>query len=380
MSGLINSRVFIGFVHFAKPVLMLADALAARLKFRATPQDDPEVVVDTIPATEALSENIAIVATFQNGALDSNFENMLETLASKGVGLFVINNGKLSDSAAKRIKSFANLYHERMPGTGRDFASYKLGVRVLQCLIGRGVADPKRVIFANDSVLIEPVRYASFLDRVLSDPANWVGATESSERHYHVSSWFFAVSRRLWDSEAFQNYWATYETLHSRRHAIIKGEVGLSTALVAAGESPHVYYSAAHFLLTFKMLSAADLSNLAELVAWPFLNRVLSQFEVGNDGRQGAGVRLFGDLLQLQERTNQTAFWQLIALAKTDFPFIKKDIRFRRVFTVTQLRLAADLLRSANPYLSSLLERIVATRDPTTLGPIAAARYLSGLD
>lgn len=334
-----------------------------------------ERLPDLAQIGDAQAPVLAIIALHQVGSLCRNCSFMLEALAKQGIGLLVINNGTLSGHDAGRLRSLALFYHERKPGLGRDFASYKLGVRIVDALVAAGRADPLRIVFANDSVLVLPERYEAFLPRFLAQDAPVVGVTETNERSYHIASWLFSVSRELWQRPFFRKYWSRLRPIHCRRHTIRAGELKLSACLTYHRVQFALMYPASVFMKALTALPAESVEETLQYLPYGFLM---------NDPGVLAAEK-FKDVrwrvLAAQQRINQMAFWQLVGLLHADFPFVKKDIYYRRVFSLTQMRLFFDAFKtlpgSEQAYIT---ERVMAVRDPRTFGPIEKLRFMAGLE
>ena len=76
------------------------------------------------------------------------------------------------------------------------------------------------------------------LQRIRQLDAGYIGITEAFDPCYHVQSWFFAVSGKLFHDRDFQNFWKEYTPLSYRPHCITKGEVGIVNYLAAKGIYP----------------------------------------------------------------------------------------------------------------------------------------------
>lgn len=371
MSRLFN-RVLRALVEPLMRALIVWEYLVAHARYLVTPRDAlPDLAGMRAPGPRV----VAIVALHQVGGLCANCEAMLQTLARSGIALIVINNGALDAPAAARVRALAALYHERRPGLGRDFASYQLGVRVVDALIEAGRADPPRVLFVNDSVLVIPDRYAAFLPRFLAEGAPVVGVTETDERNYHIASWLFSVSRELWQQPFFRRYWARLRPIHCRRHTIRAGELRLSACLTYHRVPIALMYPASLFINALKGLPPEAIEETLQYLPYGFLqgDPAVLAAESFRDVRWR--------VLSGQRGINQAAFWQLVGLLHSDFPFVKKDIYYRGVFSLAQMRLFFDAFNAEpGPDKRYITDRVMAVRDPRTFGPVDKLRFLAGLE
>lgn len=370
--GYVINRFVRALVDPLMRLLILWEYLVAYARYALAPRE-PLPELGAVPALHG--RIVAIVALHQVGTLCRNCDAMLQALADEDVALIVINNGALGEAAAARVRGLAVLYHERRPGLGRDFASYQLGVRIVDALIAAGRADPPRIVFANDSVLIIPDRYRAFLPRFLAETAPVVGVTETDEKSYHISSWLFAVSRELWQQPFLRRYWQKLRPIHCRRHTIRAGELKLSACLTYHRVPFALMYPASVFMAALQKLPAAAIEETLQYLPYGFLqgDPAVLAAESFRDVRWR--------VLSAQRGINQTAFWQLVGLLHADFPFVKKDIYYRGVFSLAQMRLFFDAFDAVpGPDKRYIRDRVMAVRDPRTFGPVEKLRFLAGLE
>lgn len=236
-------------------------------------------------------------------------------------------------------------------------------------------ADPPRIVFANDSVLIIPDRYRAFLPRFLAETSPVVGVTETDEKNYHISSWLFSVSRELWQQPFFRRYWRKLRPIHCRRHTIRAGELRLSACLTYHRVPFALMYPASVFMAALQKLPATAIEETLQYLPYGFLkgDPAVLAAESFRDVRWR--------VLSAQRGTNQTAFWQLVGLLHADFPFVKKDIYYRGVFSLAQMRLFFDAFDAVpGPDKHYIRDRVMAVRDPRTFGPVEKLRFLAGLE
>ncbi len=88
-------------------------------------------------------------------------------------------------------------------------------------------SDIGQVIYCNDSVFVRPSALRLLLQRIRQLDSDYIGITESFDPRYHVQSWFFVASGKLFHSPEFQNFWQEYTPLSYRPYCINKGEVGI---------------------------------------------------------------------------------------------------------------------------------------------------------
>jgi len=371
--------IFFIYRYIFNRIFYALDYLTAWFIYLFDPKDKAPEVAKQANLSLWGGKPVVILAIFQNGKICPNFQRMVNAWKQCDVTLFIINNGRLPLSESSKLGEGAALYHERPSGHGRDFASYKLGVQVIREIEAKQGSKAERVIFANDSVLVIPGTFEGFLSDFLANQGDWVGVTETTEGRYHVSSWLFSVSQTVWSHPKFIRYWKRYRPLHSRRHNIKKGELAISSTLTKQNFAPQILKSAAPYIDSMWRTPWVELVEHSTLLALPFLQKYSTKMgqEKGKDLQKAGHIwRVMMD----QDGTNQTAFWQLYGCLYGDFPLLKKDIYFRRVYSIGQIRLFAQHFVKGDPDRQYIINRIVGVRDPATLNSYQRIRYNLGLD
>jgi hypothetical protein len=262
----------------------------------------------------------------------ANMLAFLGRLRALDYNIILINNGIL---AAEQIPPFLSYCHTLVSKArgGRDFGSYQYATRHLRQLAEN--VPVWQIIYCNDSVFIRPSRFTQLLAKIRAADDDYLGMTETFEFHYHVSSWFFAISRKTFDAPPFQRFWAKYRPGSSRFHSIHKGEIGLSQALIRGGIYPSVLFTGK--TVVDVCFNNADrlvnrLSRLSGIILW---DRVRTEL-----GTLGAAVgeemvrRRVHDEASFENNTN---LFNLFLIELCDFPFIKKDLVFRNQYLVGQI-------------------------------------------
>jgi hypothetical protein len=366
-----------------RSTLVRAEMFRARWQYLLAPAERAEPLLAAV-RTEALQQPlVAVVAMRQQGRLCPNLSFMLEQLQQHGIALVVLNNARLDATEAAALRGRCALYHERVPGHGRDFASFKLGIELLQALEAQGQPGFRRYLFVNDSVLVVPGAFERFVERHVASTRPWLGVTDSTETAYHVSSWFFSIAPEVWRDRAWRMYWSQYRPLNARSHAIKAGELRLSSALREGRWPADVEYPPARFIERLRGRPWPDLLDALQLLPQHYAREHLRRLLDDNRGPRDAeqlGPVLLAQTLNEQESTNITAYWQLLAVLEFDFPFIKRDIYYRAVFSLAQLRLFADRFVGNDEQRRYIVDRVLGVPDPAALTGLARLRWQHGLD
>jgi hypothetical protein len=273
-----------------------------------------DIVVDGNPAS--LGENICIFSIFSpKGRILRSTLSLIKAIRKEGYGLVLVVNGqKTTREWFEGEIGSADVVINR-PNLGRDFAAYQLATN----LILDSTRTPCRLLYCNDSVF--------YLDK--NDPQNifahlivssdhWIGMTENYEHSYHVSSWCFQLSHDVLTSAAFIEFWKSYRPVDSRRHAIRRGEIGLSKVLLKAGYIPTIIFN------TSSLLKAVLGKHKPR--DEKFLLQQLCTSTPGNVPQ----AELSGILASLfrGEQLNQTNNLGILLISEIGFPFLKKSMAF----------------------------------------------------
>jgi len=296
-------------------------------------------------------------AIYQRRKISANLMAFLTCLRNAGYNIVAVHNGPLEDSLVNHLLAVCQSVLVRTPG-GRDFGSHKYGTEYLNSL---AESNLKQVVYCNDSIFIRPSILKVFLEKLRVIPDDFIGATESFEVHYHIQSWFFAVSGKMFASKMFQGYFAEYRPVSYRRHVIHAGEIRLTRKLVRSQVYPNILFPAdAVFKKVFSAEEKEVISQLALLSnhqTYDMLARLMSSSAKGRNtvmwpasSAAPAGQlpdyqllsmlrRRLGDESELQNGMN---LMNLLLLTTTDFPFLKKDLVYRGGYYCIQIEQATD--------------------------------------
>lgn len=292
----------------------------------------------------------AIVAIYPSAESLPFTINLLTGLRHLRFHVIVLSTKRLSADVANRLLMHCNHLIERRP-IGRDFGSYQLGLRLLK---EWGMYDRiDTLVLANDSMFYHS-GFSSIMTEVVGSLPAWAAIFENFEFHYHAQSFFQVFGRPALDSAAFDKFWSSYKPLSSRRHAIRKGEVGLTRALVRGGFRPATYYTSKRIFnaLNRWIANSNDLSRLHHVLhaQWgPAYTEMLQEaHQSGNmsspDGRARVEplldtafiAQVLRGIGRSAERRNPTHLVGLLANFLCGAP-IKRDVSYRGIVTIGEV-------------------------------------------
>lgn len=176
-----------------------------------------------------------VVAHFdREGGCDPHVIHALREYRKCCDRLVLVSNGGPRRPAAE-VAALVDRYVSR-PNVGYDFCAWRDGLATLD----RGSFD--EIICVNDSVYGPLADLGPVLSSPRVGPADLWGmvvseqpVSRASQPRRHVQTWFFAMRRRLLQSDLFETFWDGVEPQASKADVIDRYEVGLSHAVERAG-------------------------------------------------------------------------------------------------------------------------------------------------
>jgi hypothetical protein len=201
----------------ARPGPFAADTVLAR-----------EGSLDALRARVARRGRLVVLAVHQRArVLPSHVRTYLEALGGLDAGVLVVDT---TDGGVPIAPELAPLVLRRA-NTGWDVASWLAGIHEARGLL----ADLDELVLANDSVFgpVHDLRESWEHERVRD--ADFWGITDSWQIGYHLQSYFLVLRRTALSHPAFWAFLERYPFPLAKRQVVRDGEIGLSSALLAAG-------------------------------------------------------------------------------------------------------------------------------------------------
>jgi Rhamnan synthesis protein F len=282
-----------------------------------------------------------IFAIAQDKYTSNNLIAFLSCLREAGYNVILVNNGRLSDHLVSTYLPYCHTIVER-PRGGRDFGGYQCATKILRALEPQN--DPViQVIYCNDSNFVRPSSLELLLDRVVQMDDDYICIMEVFQIHYHVQSWFFAISGRVFDSPAFNEYWRNYTPYSYRRHSINKGEVGISKHLMRHGVYPQPLYSQGSIMnLIFSNDIGEIIDRLINLMSPDDYKAMTAMIKDASSDRDVALSLLKRNVMERIASSNTMHSANLLLLKATAFPFLKKDLVYRAEYFFPQVEDSID--------------------------------------
>jgi hypothetical protein len=168
------------------------------------------------------SSKFVIFAMYEKGEIRKDVFNALETLSQLGFSVVLINSRKLSDQSREKISKLVFCYLER-PNYGRDFGSYKDGVRWLYKNHKEDYQSASRLLFINDSVFFSRKNLADFFSSLTDTQFPVFGATMNYQIIPHIGSFCLSVDSSIFTNKKFLEFWKRYRKTDLRAPTITPG-------------------------------------------------------------------------------------------------------------------------------------------------------------
>ena len=181
--------------------------------------------------SEIRQRSFAVVALFPttDPVYEVSLKYLISGLQNNGLKVVLVLNKKADESLNQYFNESKCIVINRT-NNGRDFGAYKAGVLWLDNVVGLGDID--RLVLANDTLLWLNDG-TSIISKTLKD--DWSSLFLNLELHTHAQSFFLSFSNEVIQNKKFIKFWNNFVPLNFRRHAILFGEIKLSTILIEEG-------------------------------------------------------------------------------------------------------------------------------------------------
>lgn len=201
----------------------------------------------------------AIVVKYAKWGLSADFLDLLQALDAAGVNAIVVCNGKLDAAAHARLLDNAHRVLVRK-NVGRDFGAYRAATLHLR---SQGL-EPGRLLYLNDSIFyLKGKELDELIEALCQRKFDVTGTFENHEKSHHVGSYAFSISGEVFSNRDVLSFWQKYKPYDLRPHAIMQGEVALSSCFKRRGYSIDVIYGAEKLV---HQLNSLSLNGLLALV------------------------------------------------------------------------------------------------------------------
>lgn len=323
-----------------------------------------------------------VFATYPDGELAPCHARLLKIFERRGYTVVIASN---LETAAQQIdnsigKQRPQLYRRPF---GRDFGCYRDVCLAIYDVQEQHSIQVERVVLLNDSFLSFQRAEEQIVDHLDSGNDQFCGLTENFEVGYHVGSFALAMGCKAFNHPNVRRFWTCYSPVSTRRHSIVKGEMGLTSMLRDAGFLPKILCDLTQlkrYLMNLELRQLQDHVSLLppafERMSGALLDEVIAWLDFPNSTAE-ASRQARGEALKSALVHNILSFVfsaspvhlgaAVIAAGAT--PILKKDVVWRLAVHPWDV---VDILAMADPDSSEeeramLYRLIMAKGHPYTL-------------
>jgi hypothetical protein len=262
--------------------------------------------------------------------------NLIEALIANNFCIVAISNKTISPAHRDALLSRCHHLIERFP-IGRDFGSFKFGLRWLR-QNGEILAKADALLLANDSMFY-PACTQSLVSKLVNRDGQWLCLFENFEINYHTQAFFQIFRRDVFDSPAFRKFWDRYVPFSSRTHAIVRGEAGLTRALVKAGFFAWPFFNAFDLVTATREAvrpDAAEAEPVGDLIIELYGDEDALKMKRQDSLWTRSLEKAIKKIEELMQSKNPTHSCGLLANVVLGAP-VKRDVCYRGAYDMTLL-------------------------------------------
>lgn len=178
-----------------------------------------------------LNDSVAIIAGYPIGSLSYkvSLDRLVTGLIDSGSSILCVFNNKPSDEIMGLLsRPKISIYVRK--NYGRDFACYQAGIKFL--------TDSSKLSKLTELILVNDTLYwfesSESIIRKLRKH-EWSCLYLNLEKHTHAQSFLLRFDHKVINSTSFSKFWKDYLPLSDKRHLIHRGEIALTSELLASG-------------------------------------------------------------------------------------------------------------------------------------------------
>jgi len=197
---------------------------------------------DRVKITEGLANKknkIAIILIYQPNGIASSIFNTCQHLIKNGFSPFIISNLVITQEDITVLKGVAWRVLER-PNYGYDFGGYRDGIRLLK----EWAIDLEYLLILNDSIWFPLSDSDDLLNQMIQKKTDLTGTlnlvkdrNEFSDSIGFLGSYFYLISKNLYESKYFSNFWKNYINTNNKYSVLKQGENLFTLQMMSAGFS-----------------------------------------------------------------------------------------------------------------------------------------------
>ena len=220
---------------------------------------------DGAAATGGIARLVIYALWDRRGEVDDYVLFALRALRPQAARIVVVANGSLSRDAREKLGPLADDILVR-DNVGFDIAAHKAGLE----LVGASIAQYDEIILTNDT-WFGPIRpFAPVLERMGAQQVDFWGMTDHAEQvpnpftgdgilAYHLQSFWIAVRREMFLSDAWSAYWRDLQEFAGIQDAVLQHEAKFTRHFAEQGFAYAVAFPSADYPSDHPAVFNADL-------------------------------------------------------------------------------------------------------------------------
>ncbi len=307
------------------------------------------------PLTGSNQKKFLCLFVVYSSKLEKNHLRALQGLYSAGYEVIIVANKTMVITPDEQRKLFGFFYNHNV---GRDIGGY---CRSMVYVYKNKLLDHfEKILFLNDSVI-----FLNNCGNRFSDFANcdhdYAGIASITIHKYHVPSWCFQLSRSCLLESVVMKFFTTFLPINSRRYLITAGEIELTQTITKLGYSP-ITFDDPLSLIHYTSLNAYFFPKVVFVkLAFSLFNTTITTDKTTHDftnipinfskfvisSNPTELMELAFSLGSFDHLINRVHLLNLNAVLYNSFPFIKKDLYGRGVYSLATLTAFNEELRKS---------------------------------
>jgi len=265
---------------------------------------------------------ICIIATYQK-KLDKFTYNFLLNFKRRG-GFIVLSANHQKMNFIDLPKDCVDVFIKN-ENFGRDVGAYKSATLFIYKKLKGDL--PEKIIYCNDSVFFIDRKDDSWLEQLLDTNYDFIGtfenpSAEEIRQPWFISSWLFSVSRGLFESSQYIEFFRSFKPVNNKRFLVKSGEIRLSKVALSYSKRVKSIYSNKYLLNEFKQYA----KKVGHEKAASILPRSIREDYEAKYKRPANSNHFIDHVCRNFYRFSPTHIFTMFLLQQTKFPFIKKDL------------------------------------------------------
>ena len=294
--------------------------------------DKVQVISTEKQAANDAYDTLAIFAIYQPKGLSALVKRSINYLSAHKIKIMLVAPHPLSPLDIAFLEQHYCIILTR-ENFGRDFGSYKYGVLYLLDNISL-LKSFEKILLVNDSIIFPLKEQDTTLAAILTYSEDVVGLAEGYVDHWHIGSYFILFKKNFFLDPLLQNFWKKYKPYSSRFYCINQGEIILSQTIL---NSVHPHKRMRLVYENRKLLQAIEKSITTNKVGLLRFTQLINDNLLTNEKDKVNRYLNVKQLSHSMENLSLVHYFSLILIEYLDCFFVKRDLCFREIFTISHL-------------------------------------------